>query len=807
MSDEEIKETPEEQPVEDAEDQPLLETEASADQPLPKAEEAAPADEEVTDEPQAPTPATGGSRLRTYVVALGMAALGILVSAFLFITRPPPPETDPPDLDEPEWAQVEEMELVEFDAGLAPSRRPHVGRPEQVFQRLSNRITAADSPEERVDAVLEMVDFLLDADHWRPERERHIMVREYLLALAERPPEDEEQHLALAEKLLQMAAVMRERALYNAATNLLLEDIPKETIPISVLLAETDALLALAEYALAYKQIDPLSARAHTPQEQALYTLRQARGLRAAFAYPAAMEALLTHRNLSETDTVRDELLEELDALATALSLFADIELGAEGLMLRAFVAAQRDNVEKEIDALQRAIARGASSSRPQAYIQLLERLGAEGRDAEFAVLLTSMMSRPELRDRAITELHARLQTPVEPEVLRDLLQATRFHVELSTPQDPLRPALLVAAARAAMQEGWTEIATEYLDMVEQHVVDRRVQADAMLLRAQLAESRDDIHHMIYYLNEVITLYPGHPQEADIRFKLLHSLAEVQFSEADLVSSIMGAVSRVPRDQRGLDGLLLVAQRLESLDLYDQAEVYYQRVVLLSSLMGLQEVSKQVSVALLGQARCMVGLRRDADADALLRVINTNPRWTDIWHESGPLWSAIAFRHRQPREAIRRWRHTCGPPGGALLPFLFQLLVPDLAEWPQSVVIGGKPRRPPRVPYVLMEAAIDLAMEQLLQQNDYEQLDRLLTLIENDEEWKRQLPLNEYRTRCLQHLVAREPSSRILEWMERHPVSVTDEDQEEIPVDVTRLKELIGEVESASLRARTAPAL
>lgn len=799
MPDDEIRKSPEIPPFQLPEDSPF-----------PESEEETPTDEaptdEATGESQSPAPLTSGSRFRSYLIAFGMAVLGGLISAFLVITRPTAPpvsETDSADWDEPEMAPDTETEFAELDAHFTPSRIRRIGRPDQVFSRLSNRIAAAATSEQKTAAVLEMVDFLLETDYWRPERERYIMAREYLLALTDLPLEGEDQRLPVAERLLRMAASMKIPFLYTEAERLL-RDTSVETVPFSVLLAETDALLAIAEYESAYKKMDALAARVETRPDHVRHILRVARGLRAALEHPKALEALIAHRTLSHTDTLSDALMEELDEWADALSLLSDIELGAEGLMLRAFVAARRGDAEQEIEALQRAIARGASTARPQAYLQLLERLGAEGRDEEHAVLLTSMMIRPELSDQAISALHARLQAPAETHVLRDLLQAARYHIELSSPLNPPRSALLVAAARAAMQQGWMDHVNEYVDMAEKYAFDRRVRADVMLLRSELAELRGDIHHMIHYLNEAITLHPGHPQEADIRFKLLYSLADIRFSEADLVSGVMGAVSRVPHDQRGLDGLLLVAKRLEDLRIYEQAEVYYQRVVLLSSLLNVGETSVQAPLALLGQARCMMGQQREDEADALLRVINTNPRWSDVWHESGPLWSAIAFRNRQPREAIRRWRQTCGPPGGALLPYLFQRLVPDLAEWPQTFVVSAKPRHPPRIPQALVEAAVELALEQVLLQNDYAQLDYLLTLIENDAEWRRALPLNEYRALCLKHLVAREPSERILEWLERHPVSAPDNREQEVPEDVARLKQLIGEVENASLRARSA---
>ena len=164
----------------------------------------------------------------------------------------------------------------------------------------------------------------------------------------------------------------------------------------------------------------------------------------------------------------------------------------------------------------------------------------------------------------------------------------------------------------------------------------------------------------------------------------------------------------------------------------------------------------------------MVAQGKEAEADALLRVISTNARWSDFWNVAGPLWADIAFQQGQYREGIRRWRHTCGPPGGDLLLFLFEKLVPDLGDWSLQVETPV-PRKPGRVPESLVRVSVHAVLDQLLALDDYAGVERLMTLIEKEPEWRDRLPVDAYRSRVLERLAREETTERTLEWMRKHP--------------------------------------
>ena len=262
--------------------------------------------------------------------------------------------------------------------------------------------------------------------------------------------------------------------------------------------------------------------------------------------------------------------------------------------------------------------------------------------------------------------------------------------------------------------------------------------------------------------------------------QLLEEMANHPFSEADLVGGVIGAVTRLPKDPRGISGLLTVARRLEDLELYELAETYYRLTVLLSTMQQTRDIDGKSAEALLGQARVMAAQGKLSEADTLLRVINTNVRWAHLWSTSGPLWATLAFRQGQYREGIRRWRHTCGPPGGELLPRLFEQLVPDLAGL-SAPADGTMPRKPGVMPQELVELAVSAVLGQLLAANDYEGAEQLLALVEKDPDWGGKMPLNEYRTRVLERLIERESTTRAFEWLKRHPISVSAEAAPDAP--------------------------
>ena len=683
-------------------------------------------------------------------VSAALMLIGLLASIAIVVMQPEPP---PPELP----TEAEEV-VVE----------PSYPNPQRTFERLQASLQAAKSPEERILLAMEMSEFLMDSVDWRPDRERQYMAREYMLALGDLTLPSVMRY-RLAGYLFKLALQLEDLELLDCGDRILSAEPNGEGIPFELLCAETDAIIELGDSARAFALIDELGARTGTPDTSVDYLLRLTRGLRRALQDEDCMQVLWDHRYAGKTKPDPELIRTELAEKSAVLLASGLTPIMAEGLWNQAFLARQRGEAEAEIAALKQIIEKGLSPFRSPAYIRLADLMMEEGRDQEYVVLLGRMIGRPELRKHAVGELQRRMRKPATVEVAQELLLCVNQVLILGDEMPQPLAQMLLAASQMAIAQGWMPIATQYLDQAEMLTLDRELLADSMVMRAEIAQARGDKAEMIRDYKEVISLYPGHPKEADIRFLLLQEMASQPYSEADLVGGIIGAITRLPKDVRGTRGLLMVAKHLEDLELYELAETYYRLSVLLSTMQLTRDLGGNTAEALLGQARTMAAQNKLAEADALLRVINTNMRWSDIWSTSGPLWASLAFRQGQFREGIRRWRNTCGPPGGELLPHLFGLLVPDLAEL-SAQMDSVTPKRPGKMPLDLVKAAVDAAMDQLILRDDFEGVENLMGMIDRDDEWKGKLPMNQYRMRALERLAAKESIDRTVEWLKRNPV-------------------------------------
>lgn len=683
-------------------------------------------------------------------VSAGFMLLGLLASAGIVLMQPKPP---PPTLP------TEEEEAV-----VVESSYPN---PEATFTRLQDSLQAAKTPEERILLAVEMSEFLMDSVGWRPDQERQFMAREYLLALGDLELPAVMRH-RLAGYIFRLALQLEDLELLDCGDRILSAGTAGEVIPFELLCAETDAIIELGDSERAFTLIDEVKARTTDPEKSAEYLLRLTRGLRRALQDEDCLQVLWDHRH-GEGTPDRAQIQNELNEKSAVLVASGLTPVMAEGMWNQAFLARQRGEVEAEIALLKQIIEKGISPFRSPAYVRLADLMLEEGRDQEYAVLLGRMIGRPELRKHAVGELQKRMRKPATVDVAQELLLCVNQVLILGDEMPQPLAQMLMAASQMAIDQGWMPVAEQYLDQAEALTLDRELLADSMVMRAEIAQARGDKEGMIRDYKEVISLYPGHPKEADIRFLLLQEMAGQPYSEADLVGGIIGAITRLPKDPRGTRGLLMVAKHLEDLELYELAETYYRLSVLLSTMQLSRDVGGNTAEALLGQARTMAAQNKLAEADALLRVINTNTRWSDIWSTSGPLWASLAFRQGQFREGIRRWRNTCGPPGGELLPYLFGLLVPDLVEM-SSQIDSVTPKKPGKMPVELVDAAVRAAMDQLIQRDDFEAVERLMDMIDRDPEWKGKLPMNQYRIRTLERLAAKESIDRTVEWLKRYPV-------------------------------------
>ncbi len=680
------------------------------------------------------------------------------------------------------------------------------------FVRIQSEMDAALSPAQQFSAALAMVEFLLKSEEWRPEHQRLLMAREYLLALANMNL-DGPFRFRVAHHLFDLALVLQDTELLASGEALLrMESVVGEPVPLDLLCAGIDALLELGDPIAVYMRIDELGARLDGPEGYLPHLQRVARGLRRALEDKGALRALFVYRNAGGSPPTRDTILAELDETSLVLAACGQTPMEAEGLWHQAYLARERGLPDAEIDILQQVIAKGISGVRPLAYMRLADRMRDEKRDLEHAVLLSRMIGQPELRKYAMDELQQRLQSPSTSEIAEELLRSVdQILVQGNEMAHPLAQ-LLMAAGRMAMEHGWMPMAERYLEQAQALTLDRELLADRLALQAEIAKALGNREEMVRAYQAVINLYPDHLQEADIRFLLLQEMAAQPYSEADLVGGIIGAITRLPKDPRGIRGLLMVGKRLDDLKLYDLAETYYRLAVLLSTMQQTRDASSSTAEALLGQARAMAAQGKLVEADTLLRVLNTNARWSGIWSASGPLWASLAFRQGQFREGVRRWRQTCGPLGGELLPYLFGLLAPDLGQ-EQAPVPGSTPRKPGRMPQDLVEAAVAAAMEQFLDQNDYAAVERLIAMVENDPEWGNTLSLDGYRMRVLKRLAANESYDRTVAWLKLHPVEISVADPSAPAMasalpgepEVPELTNWLNNVEAIRTRVRALP--
>ena len=680
----------------------------------------------------------------------------------------------------------------EPDVGAIPEA-VGVANPDAVFAYHDREIAMSPSGSvQRIQAALEMANFLLNAEGWRTEEQRNLMARQYVLAVADLKPEGK-LRLRTATLLFRLAATMRDGELLAGGETLMRGDPPMEWIPYELQCAEADALLDFGDCVLAYERIDQLGYQKESNENPWPYLLRMARGIRHALENESAMEALAEHRGARGARPKPELLLSELAERSEDVSTCGTTEFEAEGLWNLAFVAERRGEADKQIDYLQQVISKGLTPFRALAYMRLNDALSKAGRGYEHATLLGRMIGRPELRAYGIGELEKRLGEPATPEIARELLTAVEHYVAVGTAVEPPSSSLLLAAGRAAFWQGWTEESEEYLKRAEASAADAKMLGEIMMLRADMAEARGDREGMIRYAVEVISLHPRHPREADIRFMLLQTMASQASSETDLVGGIIGAVTRLPQDPRGIDGLLMVARRLEDVSLYELAETYYRHAILLTTLQQVRDSKRLTAEALLGQARAMMRQGKGSEADALLRVMNTNSRWAEYWNQSGPLWASLAFQQGQFREGVRRWRHTCGPPGGKLLPRLFEMLVPNLGEWAPLIDVA-MPKKPAQPTREMVVAAADAAIELLLRRDDLEGVEELIEMMAADADWGGQLPLAKYRTACLERVAKERPVDETYAWLKRNPVRSDDADALDLGQWIEKLGEIAGRV-------------
>jgi len=652
--------------------------------------------------------------------------------------------------------------------------------------------------ERRTEAGVDMVRFLLDVEGPVPPPVRWKMAREYVLALMDRHPGGDTQ-CRIWEYSMRISAAARDQDLWRRAAAWRELNPPDREPPFSALLAEWDARWALDDPVRG--QWSRMEDAARSPAETDEIRLRQALMLGRVMHDSTLLSAAAERENATDLDGLQAMLLARWESAVTDMEASRVARIRSEAPWHRARIYAWRGETEAEIEALFAAVEQANPRVMPLAVPRLIERLRSEDRHSKADEIIGRMLRSPEMTPYAIAALQQRLGGPLDGDTLPRLLDYVDRYVSGLSPEQGRSPELLQQAAQAAAGQGYLDRADGYLQLVEPHSIDRRAWADLLLSRAELARHRGDRESVVRYAEAMVAAYPGHPREADARFLWFEEVGNIPFSEGRLIMGITEAVIRNPRDERTLEGLLLVARRLEEQGLFEAAKSHYRRAVLLSSVQQPAETTPSTAMALLGQARMLLRMGRDREADPLLRAMTMGDYTPDLRAEAGLLWSTVALREGQHVEAVRRWRETAGPPGDPLVAYLFGVLVPDAADlafrWP------SRPREAVDiVPPELIKAAADAAVDLLLRTHDFDGLDRLFTLAEQDPAWRLVLPLPRYRIRALEHRIAEGSVADVAAWLKRQGVEVSEAQRATGIRSPEEWAPLLADIESACKRLR-----
>ncbi len=686
-------------------------------------------------------------------------------------------------------------------------KREQAGDVQRAFQYYGWAIDQASDDTEQIRAILGMINFLMTDNNWQTAEQRYRMAAEYILALQKLPIQDPQQRQLLIETALRLAGMTANRELWDFAKTY---GKPEEGAPVTaksfnMLAAEFEALLAIRERESALSALADLEKIA-TDDKQLCYVRRQ----RLAVLWMALedndwLAACSLVRYSGETGAALQKLIEDqLDVDSGNQAQCGSVSFEAEAMLSKAKLALRRQDQELAIQELTKAIDKKGAPGRGAAAALLLDIFNTQQRHEDMDRIRLVMLADPVMESQALENLTLQLETVTDEARQKVLLAAVDEHARLAAQGRLPRQDVLIRGAELAIALKDWDRATHYLKTAASGEATRQLHARRLHLQAQLAEKQGDKRALVKNLHDLITLHPDDRVMAgNAQFMLLSVLEEYPLAAADLVGVVVGATLRFPRDPRNINSLLTVARRLEAFELPAVAQKYYRHVILLSSLQiqRTTDIQKATAEATLGQARTMLTMGQDKEANHLLRTINGLVQWSDVWPESGPLWAAIALRHGQHREAVRRWRQTCGPPGGDVLPYLFGILVPDAGTIQLKPPGASRPAPAAPSPY-LMEAIVDAAFKVLLERGEFDEIDKMLTRIAADPHWSKHIPLDPLRVKTLEHILAREPAEQVVSWMNRQAVTSAKGTPQGTLLPLETLQEKMRNAEQIAMRAR-----
>lgn len=553
----------------------------------------------------------------------------------------------------------------------------HTGNMPAAFSAYQSAIKTALNADDWLDAALAMSEFLTKESEWHHLHNAKRMAREYYLALIE-IDKREEKKPRLINGLLDIAYHLDDKDLMAYACRIAVEWDVGDKRAFDLRLAELDIRISLGEIQPALDALAALRAVIENSEQKRQYRLKV---MQITWLVLEKEEwfAAWCERNRPEADPlqVREEMADILWRECRLLSRSGEFGAEAAALFYKAMIELGRGDRLEAKASLQAVLRRGKTSYRYNAMEKLMQLYEEDNDLTGIDRLLTLMTGEADVQHFAAEALLKRMPKEKEKDRIIKMFElADRY---LYTAQEP-DARVFTQCGEKALSKGWLDRAEYYLNLAESYADSRKEKEQLAYEKIKLAMARHEVKRAIYMLDEFIVSAPRHEKAVEARFMLLDLLEKTHAGDADLLGCALGAISYAPRDIRAVEALISVGRRLEQKHIWNLAEAYYGRASMLGSVQDFARNSKLVGEAMLGQARCMLELKRMADADQILRAICTNERLSSVWGRSVPLWSWVAFESGQRREGIRRWINVLGQPEDTVLAYVFEVFQRDTGE-------------------------------------------------------------------------------------------------------------------------------
>ncbi len=677
--------------------------------------------------------------------------------------------------------------------------------PDQAKFFYGQAIDSARTPQQLTTALMAMLDFLLNTPSGTESHQTYLKeAKNYILAMGQMNM-DAAYRPRLLYFALSTALATQDPELWQVAQELFSETHEEARPALAIDLKHFDATYLFESPAVAYSVLEQLE-ECYKESTDAQFELRTRRIqlLWKTLEDENLMNELSHFFQGQKPEEQRRQVLAQLEKVLLLNTRTGLIELEIEADVGLAIIALERNVPHEAIASLKKAIENPYYSDRRlQAGRMLLALLQEQELPQQAEALRLSMLEDAQLQIIAFNDIERALKAADDAQSIEALLAIIDEQQGMvRSPHQGIPASLLLCAAEKAIEINRFEHADNLIRFLQENDHDTARRPERLFLQAKLAEKQGHINAKIDALRALTLLHGNHPYSAAAWFMMVDTLAERPLALADMVGSIVAATIRHPRDPRSMKSLYRAAQTLESMGIHGMAAEYYRRSTLQGIVDSSEKNAAHIANAMLGQARGLIAMRQYIEADSLLRKLNTHAQWASAWPQSGPLWSALAIHHGQYKEAVRRWRQTCGPPADSILADMFGIIEPNAAQ--VQARLSPSPRQPPAPPpALLMQTAAEASLKQLLNISDYDRIDQLLNMIAKHPDWREQVPLQAFRIQTLQHIMQNDSSERAVEWLGKQPVQMDAARTEGIVLDQESLNHLLTTTQQTANRIRS----